>query len=311
MPKVKLEGSFVATITPMNRDGSIDLGGFRTWIDFHHENGTSALLLMGSTGEVSLLSTEERHLVIAETVKFKKPGMPLYFGCTANDTANTIDMVRYAAGEGADGAIITVPSYITPSVDDAVRFYLEVAESSAIPIGIYNNPTRVKTDLDSGAVIHLAQHPNIVVLKEATSRMAQIAEVAAAKTDLSLMCCDSPNLGLVISVMALGGQGTANMTGNIAPREMAAMSKPWTSFADAETFRETYLGLLPLLSFTYSATNPVPVKSLAKALGMPAGDLRRPYQGLGAEALARGLAIVDRLGLFESYGYLPKARLRA
>lgn len=311
MPKVKLEGSFVATITPFNRDGSVDIEGFRTWFDFHGENGTGALLLMGSTGEVSLLSTEERHLIIRETVKFKKPGMPLFFGCTANSTEATIAMVAHAAGEGADGAIITIPSYICPSVDDAVRYYLDVADAAAIPIGIYNNPPRVKTDLDAEAVIRLAEHPNIVILKESTSRVAQVAEVAAAGAELALMCCDSPNLGLVMPVMSLGGQGTANMTGNIAPRELATISKPWTSFDDAEACREAYLRLLPLLKFTYSAVNPVPVKSLAAALGMPAGDLRRPLRALDGEALAKGLRIVEELGLAEKYGYLPKARLRA
>ncbi len=311
MTKPRLEGSFVAAITPFDRDGSVDFEGFRTWIEFHHANGTSALLIMGSTGEVSLLSLEERRAIIRATAKLKRADMPLYYGCTANSTETTIEMVRYAAAEGADGAILTVPSYIAPPVEDAVRYYLEVADSSDIPIGIYNNPTRVKTDLDADAVIRLAAHPNIVVLKEATSRVAQIADVAAAGAEIALMCCDSPNLGLVMPVMSLGGQGTANMTGNIAPQEMAAMSVPWRSFEDAERCRETYLKLLPLLKFTYSAVNPIPVKSLAKALGMPAGELRRPYQGLDAEALGHGLRIVEELGLAEKYGYLPQARLSA
>ncbi|GAB4247201.1 MAG: 4-hydroxy-tetrahydrodipicolinate synthase [Thermoleophilia bacterium] len=303
MPKVKLEGSFCAAVTPFNRDGSVDYEGFRTWIDFHHEHGTSALLLMGSTGEVSLLSWEERKRIIRETVKFRRAGMPLYYGCTGNNTEATIEMVRYAGAEGADGAIVTIPSYICPPVEDAVAYYLEVAEASPIPIGIYNNPTRVKTDLPAEAVLRLAEHENIVILKESTSRVAQIAQVMAGKPDLAVMCCDSPNLGLVMPVMSLGGHGTANMTGNIAPRELAAISRPWQSYADVAICRETYLRLLPLFFFTYSAVNPIPVKSLARALGMPAGDLRRPYRGLGSAELERGLRIVRELGLAETYGY--------
>jgi len=303
MPKVALEGSFCATITPFNADGSVDYGGFRTWIDFHHEHGTSALLLMGSTGEVSLLTPDERRSIIRETVKFRRPGMPLYYGCTGNSTESTIEMVRYAGAEGADGAIITIPSYICPPVEDAVAYYLEVAEASPIPIGIYNNPTRVKTDLPAEAVLRLAEHENVVILKESTSRVAQIAQVLAGDPDMAVMCCDSPNLGLVMPVMSLGGQGTANMTGNIAPAELAVISKPWESFADAEACRETYLRLLPLVFFTYSAVNPIPVKSLARALGMPAGDLRRPYRALSAEALEPGLRAVRELGLAGRYGY--------
>ncbi|MCZ7661474.1 MAG: 4-hydroxy-tetrahydrodipicolinate synthase [Thermoleophilia bacterium] len=303
MPKTTLEGSFCALITPFNADGSVDHEGFRTWIDFHHEHGTSALLLMGSTGEVSLLSWEERRRIIRQTVRFRRPGMPLYYGCTGNSTESTIEMVRHAGAEGADGAIITIPSYICPPVEDAVTYYLEVADASPIPIGIYNNPTRVKTDLPAEAVLRLAKHENIVILKESTSRVAQIAQVAAGRPDMAVMCCDSPNLGLVMPVMSLGGQGTANMTGNIAPRELAAISKPWASFADAQACRETYLRLLPLLFFTYSTVNPIPVKSLARALGMPAGDLRRPYRALQGGDLERGLRIVRELGLAETYGY--------
>jgi 4-hydroxy-tetrahydrodipicolinate synthase len=312
MTKVRLEGSFVALITPFNRDGSVDIEGFRTWIDFHHTHGSSALLLMGSTGEVSLLSWEERKRIIAQTVPFKKPGMPLYYGCTGNSTETTIEMVRYAGEMGADGAIIAVPAYICPSVEDAERYVLEVAEASPIPLGIYNNPPRVKTDLTADALIRLSAHPNIVVLKESTTRVAQIAELAAARAggrcDMALMCCDSPNLGLVVPLMALGGQGTANMTGNIAPGELAVISKPWATgaegaAADAARFREAYLRLLPLFFFTYSAVNPVPVKSLAKALGMPAGDLRRPYQGLPEAAVAHGVRLVRGLGLDTKYGY--------
>jgi 4-hydroxy-tetrahydrodipicolinate synthase len=103
--------------------------------------------------------------------------------------------------------------------------------------------------------------------------------------------------------MALGGHGTANMTGNVAPAEMAALSRPWRGAGDAETFRETYLRLLPLLHFTYSAINPVPVKSLMKALGLPAGDLRRPLRALEGGALASGLEVVRSLGLDGKYAY--------
>jgi len=303
MAKPNIEGSFVALITPFNGDGTVDFEGFRTLIDFQASNGTSALLIMGSTGEVSMLSRGEREQIISETVKFRKGDIRLFYGCTGTNTKDTIERVRYAAREGADGAIITLPSYICPPVEDAVQYFLEVADANDLPIGIYNNPSRVGTDLPAEAIIRLANHPNIVVDKEAMPRPAQIAKIAAAKKDIALMCCDSPNLGLVMPVMSLGGAGTANMTGNIAPQEMAVISKPWRSFEDAEKCRDTYLKILPLLEFHYAAVNPVPVKSLAKALGLPSGELRRPYRQMDAEALKRGLEIVKGLGLVEKYGY--------
>jgi 4-hydroxy-tetrahydrodipicolinate synthase len=257
---------------------------------------------------VSMLSQEERHRIMAETVKYRKGDMLMFYGCTGATTRNTIDMVQVAAKEGADGAIITVPSYICPSVEDAVAYCLEVADASAIPLGIYNNPGRVGTDLPAEAMIRLADHPNIVVDKEATTRAGQIAQIAAAKKELSLMCCDSPHLGHVMQVMSLGGHGTANMTGNVAPHELAVISKPWTCFDDAIQCRETFLKLLPLFHFTYSKINPVPVKSLMQTLGLPAGDLRKPYRNLEGVDLQRGLEIVKQLGLMEKYAY---ARLRS
>lgn len=139
--------------------------------------------------------------------------------------------------------------------------------------------------------------------KESTARVAQVAQVLAGRPDVSVMCCDSPGLGLVVPTMALGGQGTANMTGNVAPAETAVISTPWRSAADAQAFRTMYLCLLPLLHFTYSAINPVPVKSLMKALGLPAGSLRRPLRALEGAALAGGLEIVRGLGLDRRYGY--------
>ena len=303
MGKRILTGSFVALITPFKDDGSADIEGFGKLIEFQARNGTSALLIMGSTGEVSLLTAEERHRIITETVKFKKFGLPLFYGCTATNTRETIAMVHYAARAGADGAIITAPSYVVTPVDAAIQYFLEVADKSPIPIGIYNNPIRVGTDLPAEAIIRLADHPNIVVDKEAMARPGQIAQILAANKDLSLMCCDSPHLGLVPAVMALGGHGTANMTGNIAPQEMAIISKPWQTHEDAVNFRATYMRILPLIQFTYSKVNPVPVKSLARVLGLPAGELRRPYLGLPGPALRAGVEIVRRLGLDRQYGY--------
>ena len=303
MGKKKIEGSFVALITPFNNDGTVDFEGFRTLIDFQARNGTSAVLLMGSTGEVSMLSEAERHKIISETAKFKRNGLLLFYGCTCNNTQSTIDMVRYAGKEGADGAIITPPSYIIPPVEDAARFFLDVADASDIPIGIYNNPARCGVDLPAATIIRLADHPRITIDKEAMPRAGQIAQIVAARKDISLMCCDSPHYGLVMPVMSLGGNGTANMTGNIAPQEMAILSKPWKSFEDVDNCRNMYLKLLPLLNFHYSRVNPVPVKSLARALGLPSGVLRKPYKNLEGGVVERGVDIVKELGLFEKYGF--------
>ncbi|PKU21686.1 4-hydroxy-tetrahydrodipicolinate synthase family protein [Telmatospirillum siberiense] len=303
MPKQRIEGSFVALITPFNQDGSVDFEGFRTLLKFQEDNGTAAVLIMGSTGEVSMLSPDERRKIIHETVKFKTGRMKLFYGCTGNNTDTTIEYLRYAAAEGADGAILAAPAYICGSEADIEAYFAEVADAVDLPLGIYNNPPRVKTDLGHEALLRLFRHPNYVVHKESTGRVGQVAQILAARPDVSVMCCDSPNLGLVVPTMSLGGQGTANMGGNIAPAEIATISTPWAGWQQAAAFRETYLRLLPLLHFNYSAINPVAVKSLMKALGLPAGELRRPLRGLEGPALQKGIDIVRALGLDEKYGF--------
>jgi 4-hydroxy-tetrahydrodipicolinate synthase len=308
--KLWIEGSFVALATPFNRDGSLDLEGFRTLLRFQEAHGTAAVLILGSTGEVSMLSTDERHAVIRETAKMKTARMKLFYGCTANNTDSTIAMVRFARDNGADGAILAAPSYICASEADVERFFLEVADASDLPIGIYNNPPRVKTDLGHEALLRIFKHPNVVVHKESTARVGQVAQVLAAKPEVSVMCCDSPNLGLVVPTMTLGGHGLANMSGNIAPAELALMSVPWRGADDAMSFRNEYLRCLPLLHFTYSAINPVAVKSLMKAVGLPAGEPRRPLTGLDSVAVAKGVEIVRALGLDRRYGFKLAGALR-
>jgi 4-hydroxy-tetrahydrodipicolinate synthase len=303
MAHARPEGSFVALITPMNADGSIDFEGFRTLLQFHDENGTSAVLIMGSTGEVSMLSLEERHAIVRETMKCHNGKMLYYYGCTGATTEATIDYVAQAASEGADGAIIAAPAYICASNEDIVRYCLDVADASEIPLGFYNNPPRVSTDLTTPDLLRIAEHPNFVVLKESTTRVGQVAQMCAAKPDMALMCCCSPNLGLVVPMMSLGGHGTANMTGNIIPREMAVISTPWASGQEAFVCRDAWLRNLPMLHFAYSAINPVAVKTLMRAVGLPAGPLRKPLTPINPEALQLGLDICRELGLDKTYGF--------
>jgi 4-hydroxy-tetrahydrodipicolinate synthase len=296
MSSTRIEGSFVATVTPFDSRGEIDFGAWRTLLDHQRGHGTRAILFMGSTGEPSLLSPEEKKRIVVETVKMRTGGMAFFYGCTGPSTEQVIENVRFAAANGADGAIIAAPPYICASEADIEQFYLEVADAVDLPLGIYNNPPRVKTDLHWEQLLRLFKHPNIVIHKESTARVGQVAQILAAAPDV-------PNLGLVVPTMALGGHGTANMGGNIAPAEMAVISTPWKSDDEAARFRERYLKLLPLLHFNYSAINPVAIKSLMRACGLPVGGFRKPLRELGGDELAAGLRIIREIGLADKYGY--------
>ncbi|GGX13069.1 4-hydroxy-tetrahydrodipicolinate synthase [Pigmentiphaga litoralis] len=303
MSKMKIEGSFVALITPFNQDGSVDFEGFRTLLQWQESQGTSAVLMMGSTGEVSMLSQAERHQIITETAKMKTGKMKFFYGCTGNNTETTIDYLRFANANGADGAILAAPAYICAPEDAIEDYFMEVADATDLPLGIYNNPPRVKSDLHWDNLLRIFKHPNYVVHKESTTRVGQVAQVLAARPDVSVMCCDSPNLGLVVPTMSLGGHGTANMTGNIAPAELATISKPWNTPDVSTSFRDSYLGLLPMLHYSYSAINPVAIKSLMKAVGLPAGELRKPLKAMAPDGLKKGLRIVKELELDKQYGW--------
>ncbi|HEY9271739.1 4-hydroxy-tetrahydrodipicolinate synthase [Achromobacter sp.] len=303
MSKMKITGSFVALITPFNKDGSPDYEAFRELLKFQEDNGTSAVLIMGSTGEVSMLSQKERQDIIVETAKMKTGKMKLFYGCTGNNTEATMDYLRFARANGADGAILAAPAYICASESDIESYFLEIADATDLPLGIYNNPPRVKSDLHWDQLLRIFKHPNYVVHKESTTRVGQVAQVLYGAPDVSVMCCDSPNLGLVVPTMSLGGHGTANMTGNIAPAELTEISQPWTSPEVSFSFRESYLRNLQLLHYSYSAINPVAIKSLMKAVGLPAGELRKPLRALEGEPLLKGLRAVKALGLDKKYGW--------
>src|SRR5574342_306786 len=163
MSKMVIKGSFVALITPFNRDGKVDFGAFRTLLKFQEDHGSAAILIMGSTGETSMLTPEEKQSIIVETAKMKSGKMPFFYGCTGNNTQATIANVRFARENGADGAILAAPAYICAPEEDIERFFLEVADATDLPLGIYNNPPRVGTDLGSEALLRLFKHPHYVV----------------------------------------------------------------------------------------------------------------------------------------------------
>lgn len=171
MTKMRIEGSFVARATPFNENNSIDFGAFRTLLKFQEENGSSAVLFMGSTGEPSLMTPEEKKQLIVETAKLKSGAMKFFYGCTGNTTEQVIDNIKFAKANGADGAVIAAPPYICGAEDDIERFYLDVADATDLPLGIYNNPPRIKTDLHWDHLLRLLKHPNYVILKESTTRV--------------------------------------------------------------------------------------------------------------------------------------------
>lgn len=300
---MRLTGSWVALITPFTEDDTVDLAGFRQLIDFHLAHGTDGLLLCGSTGEPSLLRSDEKRAIFDGVLPHARGRIPVFVGTTCGSTAETVELSRHAQQAGADGLLLVVPPYSRPPQDAIYAHFRTVAEAVDLPIAIYNNPTRVGVNIEAETIIRLAEIPNIVADKEAIPNVAQLAAIKRAVSDrFHLLCCDFPGYSLILPTLALGGHGTANVTGNIIPEEMAAMSRPWQSFEDVQRSRALYFRYLPLLSMMYSLTSPVPVKTAVGLLGLPAGRVRRPLPDMAPEKVDQLKALLAELGVTEKYG---------
>lgn len=300
----KPQGSWVAIPTPYKEDGSIDYEGFKTIIDFQAKHGTSQLLVMGSAGEVTLLTEEERKEIVRRVVKMAKGVIPVYFGAGFPSTEQTVAFSKFAEAEGADGLIFTVPPYLLAPQTSIYHHFLECMKSVSIPVGIYNNPSRVGINVEPETIEKLANEcPNFIVMKEAMGSVKQLIKTKRNLGDrLNILCCDYPGYSIVIPTLGMGGNGLANIGGNIIPEEMAKMARPWTSIEIMNECRELYFKYYPLLEALYWFSNPIVIKAAYKILGLPCGTLRKPYPELKGEKVEQLRKLMDELGVIEKYG---------
>jgi len=297
------EGSWVAIPTPFSEDDSIDFDGFEKLVDFHIEHGTDGLLLMGSTGESPALTQEEKREILERVVPYAKGRIPLFAGTTCGNTKQTVELSRHAERIGADGLLLVVPPYLSPTQDGVYEHFKAVAEAVSIPVAIYNNPGRVSVNIDPATVIALADIPNVVADKEAMPNIGQLVQIRRQAGDkINLMCCDSPGFSLIIPTLALGGHGTANISGNVIPLEMAKMSRPWRSWEDVESTRELLFMYYPLMAALYRLPNPIAVKAGMRLLGLPSGHVRLPLLDMNESQTQDLLGLMDRLGVIAAYG---------
>ncbi len=300
-------GSWVALITPFTAEGEVDMKGFATLVDFHVANNTDGLLFMGSTGETTSLFPQERREIIRSMTKYCREKIPAFFGVTCPTTKATTELARFAQDEGALGILLTVPPYVAPPQEAVYEYFAEIARSVSLSVALYNNPGRVSVNINPDTVARLADFPNVVADKEATASVEHLTEVMGkVEGKLHLLCCDYPKYSLILPTLAMGGKGTANVAGNVIPREMALMSSPWESFEDTKRSRELYFDWLPLLKMLYSVSNPVVVKAAVEVLGFPAGPPRPPLPKLKGEKLEILKKMLDDLGVSGHYGIRRK-----
>jgi 4-hydroxy-tetrahydrodipicolinate synthase len=279
-----LKGSLVAIVTPMQAGGALDLPVFRKLIDFHIANGTSALVVVGTTGESPTVDVEEHCLLIKTAVEHAAGRIPVVAGTGANSTAEAIELTAYAKKVGAASSLSVVPYYNKPSQEGLYRHFRTIAEKVELPLILYNVPSRTAVDLANDTVLRLAQVPGIVGIKDATADLARGSELirALAEAGKSEFAVYSGDDITALPLMLMGGHGVVSVTANVAPKAMAQLCAAALA-GDCEGARAANNRLLPLHRKLFIEANPIPVKWALAEMGLIGGELRLPLTPLAAQ----------------------------
>lgn len=270
-------GSMVALVTPMNEDGSLDVPALRRLIDFHVENGTDAIVVVGTSGESPTLDMDEHCEVIRLTIEHCRSRLPVIAGTGSNSTTEAIELTRCAEVAGADACLLVTPYYNKPTQEGLYRHHRAIAEAVPVPQILYNVPGRTACDMLPETVERLAQIPNIVGIKEATGNLERARDIirrCGAKLDLY-----SGDDATALDCILLGGKGDISVTANVAPRLMHEMCKLARAGKEKEA-RAINDRLLPLHRDLFIEANPIPVKWALKEMDLIKGGIRLPLTPL-------------------------------
>ncbi len=273
-------GSMVALVTPMQADGSIDEENLARLVEFHMENGTDAIVVVGTTGESATLDREEHCHVIAKCVDMVNGRVPVIAGTGANSTREAIDLTRCAMSAGADACLLVTPYYNKPTQEGLYRHFKAVAEAVPVPQILYNVPGRSACDMLNDTVDRLADISNIVGIKDATGDMARgkaLIERCGDRIDVY-----SGDDATTLELVRLGAKGGISVTANVAPRPMHDMCAAALAgdFAVAEAINDK---LMPLHKSLFVEANPIPVKWALHEMGLIPPGIRLPMTVLSEQ----------------------------
>ena len=287
------EGSIVAIVTPF-KDGKVDEEAFRELIEFQIENGTSAIVPCGTTGESATLDFEEHKRVIKICVDAVKKRVPVIAGAGANNTKEAIELTAFAKEAGADATLQVVPYYNKPTQEGLYLHFSTIAKEVPLPQVLYNIPSRTGVNMLPQTVARLAELKEIVAIKEASGNLVQMAEIMNLAGDkITLLSGDDT---LTLPVLSIGGKGVISVIANIVPKETAEMVRLWNQ-GDVEGAKNMYLKLLPLCQAMFYETNPIPVKTALSLMGKIKGELRLPLCPMSQSNLERLKAVLKQYNL--------------
>lgn len=270
-------GSMVALVTPMHDDGAVDLPALERLVDFHVENGTDAIVAVGTTGESATLSDTEHCAVVRQVVEFARGRVPVIAGTGSNCTREAIDLTRCAMEAGADACLLVAPYYIKPTQEGLYLHYKAIAEAVPIPQILYNVPGRTVCDILPETVARLAGVPNIIGIKEATgdlSRAQRIMELCGDKLDLY-----SGDDATAMELILMGAKGDISVTANVAPKAMHEMCAA-ALVRDRARAEPINNRLMSLHRNLFVEANPIPVKWALHEMGLIGSGIRLPLTPL-------------------------------
>ena len=272
-----LTGSLVAIVTPMRPDGTLDLECFKRLIDWHVEQGSDGLVVVGTTGESPTVSQEEHCLLIRTAVAHAAGRVPIIAGTGANSTAEAIELTRCAKAAGAAAGLSVAPYYNKPTQEGLYQHFKAIAEAVDLPLILYNVPGRTASDIGNDTVLRLAQVPGVIGIKDATGNIERGSElIKRAPKDFAIYSGDDAS---ALALMLLGGHGVISVTANVAPRLMHAMCA--AAFAgDLAAARAVNFQLLALHQKLFVEANPIPVKWAVAEMGLIESGIRLPLTPL-------------------------------
>ena len=293
MKNTVFTGMATAIVTPMTETG-IDYEALGRFIDFQIENGINAIVVMGTTGENATIEPEDQKEVIRFTVEKVAKRVPVIAGTGTNNTEHVLHNTKNACEVGADAILVVTPYYNKATQNGLIQHFTAIADASTVPVILYNVPGRTGCALQPKTVAKLAEHPNIVGLKEATGNMSQMVE-------LMHLCGDKIDIysgedALTVPMMAMGGKGTISVLSNVLPAESVAMTDACLA-GDFKTAAAMQCKFLPLINALFSEVNPIPAKAAVSAMGFGEEHLRMPLTPMEDSTRAVHFEEMRKLGV--------------
>ena len=293
MKKTVFEGMATAIVTPMTVDG-IDYDALGRFIEFQIESGINAIVVMGTTGENATIEYADQKEIIRYTVEKVAKRVPVIAGTGTNNTDHVLHNTKNACEVGADAILVVTPYYNKATQNGLYQHFKTIADASTVPVILYNVPGRTGCNLLPRTVARLAEHENIVAIKEATGNMAQMVEIMH-------LCGDKIDVysgedALTVPMMAMGGKGTISVLSNVAPAQAVAMTDACRA-GDFKTAAKMQADLLPLINALFSEVNPIPAKAGVSAMGFGEEHLRLPLTPMEDNTRAVLYAEMRKLGI--------------